>query len=62
MGLVLFVSGKSVSEAHPWRSPDSPVHRKRQYKQAEVAGNVLSDPETSTRYKPDYVSWKLYGH
>uniref|UniRef100_A0A672UAW2 Spectrin repeat containing nuclear envelope protein 2 n=1 Tax=Strigops habroptila TaxID=2489341 RepID=A0A672UAW2_STRHB len=55
------LSGKSVSEAHPWRSPDSPVHRKRQYKQAEVVGNVLSDPETSTRYKPDYVSWKLYG-
>uniref|UniRef100_A0A672UCE7 Spectrin repeat containing nuclear envelope protein 2 n=1 Tax=Strigops habroptila TaxID=2489341 RepID=A0A672UCE7_STRHB len=52
------LSGKSVSEAHPWRSPDSPVHRKRQYKQAEVVGNVLSDPETSTRYKPDYVSWK----
>uniref|UniRef100_A0A672UDX3 Spectrin repeat containing nuclear envelope protein 2 n=1 Tax=Strigops habroptila TaxID=2489341 RepID=A0A672UDX3_STRHB len=50
------LSGKSVSEAHPWRSPDSPVHRKRQYKQAEVVGNVLSDPETSTRYKPDYVS------
>ncbi|XP_030338707.1 nesprin-2 isoform X2 [Strigops habroptila] len=49
-------SGKSVSEAHPWRSPDSPVHRKRQYKQAEVVGNVLSDPETSTRYKPDYVN------
>uniref|UniRef100_A0A8C6IUA3 Uncharacterized protein n=1 Tax=Melopsittacus undulatus TaxID=13146 RepID=A0A8C6IUA3_MELUD len=49
-------SGKSVSEAHPWHSPDRPVHRKCQYKQAEVAGNVLSDPETSTRYKPDYVS------
>ncbi|KAM9013927.1 nesprin-2 [Ara ararauna] len=49
-------SGKSVSEAHPWRSPSSPVHRKCQYKQAEVVGNVLSDPETSTRYKPDYVN------
>uniref|UniRef100_A0A8B9G878 Spectrin repeat containing nuclear envelope protein 2 n=1 Tax=Amazona collaria TaxID=241587 RepID=A0A8B9G878_9PSIT len=49
-------SGKSVSEAHPWLSPDSPVHRKCQYKQAEVVGNVLPDPETSTRYKADYVS------
>ncbi|KAM4667357.1 nesprin-2 [Amazona ochrocephala] len=49
-------SGKSVSEAHPWRSPDSPVHRKCQYKQAEVVGNVLPDPETSTRYKADYVN------
>uniref|UniRef100_A0A8B9GDL0 Spectrin repeat containing nuclear envelope protein 2 n=1 Tax=Amazona collaria TaxID=241587 RepID=A0A8B9GDL0_9PSIT len=48
-------SGKSVSEAHPWLSPDSPVHRKCQYKQAEVVGNVLPDPETSTRYKADYV-------
>ncbi|XP_014807094.1 PREDICTED: nesprin-2 isoform X2 [Calidris pugnax] len=48
-------SGKSVSEAHPWRSPDSPVCRKHRYNQAEVVGNVLSDPETSTPYKPDYV-------
>ncbi|XP_057272197.1 nesprin-2 isoform X1 [Pezoporus wallicus] len=48
-------SGKSVSEAHPWHSPDSPVRRKHQYKQAEVVGNMSSDPETSTCYKPDYV-------
>ncbi|XP_051477330.1 nesprin-2 isoform X2 [Apus apus] len=48
-------SGKSVAEAHPWHSPDSPVCRKHRYKQAEVVGNVLSGPETSTPYKPDYV-------
>ncbi|XP_063189611.1 nesprin-2 isoform X1 [Chroicocephalus ridibundus] len=48
-------SGKSVSEARPWHSPDSPVCRKHRYNQAEVVGNVLSDPETSTPYKPDYV-------
>ncbi|XP_010191152.1 PREDICTED: nesprin-2-like, partial [Mesitornis unicolor] len=48
-------SGKSVSEAHPWHSPDSPVCRKHRYSQAEVVGNVLSGPETSTPYKSDYV-------
>ncbi|XP_030307946.1 nesprin-2 [Calypte anna] len=48
-------SGKSVGEAHAWHSPDSPVCRKHRYKQAEMAGNVLSGPETSTPYKPDYV-------
>uniref|UniRef100_A0A8C3KFK5 Spectrin repeat containing nuclear envelope protein 2 n=1 Tax=Calidris pygmaea TaxID=425635 RepID=A0A8C3KFK5_9CHAR len=53
------LSGKSVSEAHPWRSPDSPLCRKHRYNQAEVVGNVLSGPETSTPYKPDYVSWRL---
>uniref|UniRef100_A0A8C8E8W0 Spectrin repeat containing nuclear envelope protein 2 n=1 Tax=Otus sunia TaxID=257818 RepID=A0A8C8E8W0_9STRI len=57
------LSGKSVSDAHPWRSPDSPVCRKHRYNQAEMVGNVLSGPETSTPYKPDYVSiidrWEL---
>ncbi|XP_042654923.1 nesprin-2 isoform X2 [Tyto alba] len=48
-------SGKSVSEAHPWHSPDSPVCRKHRYNQTEMVGNVLSGPETSTPYKPDYV-------
>ncbi|XP_032044123.1 nesprin-2 isoform X1 [Aythya fuligula] len=48
-------SGKSVSEAHPWHSPDSPVCRKHRYNQAEMVGNVLSSPETSTPYKPGYV-------
>lgn len=48
-------SGKSVSEAHPWHSPDSPVCRKHRYSQAEMVGNVLSGPETSTPYKPGYV-------
>uniref|UniRef100_A0A8B9BV74 Spectrin repeat containing nuclear envelope protein 2 n=1 Tax=Anser brachyrhynchus TaxID=132585 RepID=A0A8B9BV74_9AVES len=52
-------SGKSVSEAHPWHSPDSPVCRKHRYSQAEMVGNVLSGPETSTPYKPGYVSWRL---
>uniref|UniRef100_A0A8C3EIV6 Spectrin repeat containing nuclear envelope protein 2 n=1 Tax=Corvus moneduloides TaxID=1196302 RepID=A0A8C3EIV6_CORMO len=49
------LSGKSVSEAHPWHSPGSPVCRKHRYNQAEMVGNVLSGPETSTPYKPDYV-------
>uniref|UniRef100_A0A8C0UW16 Spectrin repeat containing nuclear envelope protein 2 n=1 Tax=Cyanistes caeruleus TaxID=156563 RepID=A0A8C0UW16_CYACU len=57
------LSGKSVSEAHPWHSPGSPVCRKHRYNQAEMVGNVLSGPETSTPYKPDYVSiidrWEL---
>ncbi|KAM6445512.1 nesprin-2 isoform 2-T3 [Rhynochetos jubatus] len=48
-------SGKSMSAAHPWRSPDSPVCRKHQYDQGEMAGTVLAGPETSTPYKPDYV-------
>ncbi|OWK58801.1 Nesprin-2 [Lonchura striata] len=48
-------SGKSVSEAHPWHSPGSPVCRKHRYNQAEMVGNVLSGPETSTPYKPKYV-------
>ncbi|XP_063255607.1 nesprin-2 [Prinia subflava] len=48
-------SGKSVSEAHPWHSPGSPVCRKHRYNQAEMAGNVLSGAETSTPYKPGYV-------
>ncbi|XP_010138011.1 PREDICTED: nesprin-2-like [Buceros rhinoceros silvestris] len=48
-------SGKTVSEAHPWHSSDSPVCRKHRYNQAEMVGNVLSGPETSTPYKPDYV-------
>uniref|UniRef100_A0A8U8C3E0 Uncharacterized protein n=1 Tax=Geospiza parvula TaxID=87175 RepID=A0A8U8C3E0_GEOPR len=54
-------SGKSVSEARPWHSPGSPVCRKHRYNQAEMVGNVLSGPETSTPYKPDYVSWRLCG-
>ncbi|KAM6273721.1 nesprin-2-like [Porphyrio hochstetteri] len=49
------LKASSVSEAHPWRSPDSPVFRKHRYNQAEMAGNVLSGPETSTPHKPDYV-------
>uniref|UniRef100_A0A8C3BV29 Spectrin repeat containing nuclear envelope protein 2 n=1 Tax=Cairina moschata TaxID=8855 RepID=A0A8C3BV29_CAIMO len=49
------LSGKSVSEAHPWHSPDSPVCRKHRYNQAEMVGNVLSSPETSTPYKPGYL-------
>uniref|UniRef100_A0A8C0BE69 Spectrin repeat containing nuclear envelope protein 2 n=1 Tax=Buteo japonicus TaxID=224669 RepID=A0A8C0BE69_9AVES len=47
-------SGKPVSEAHTWHSPDSPVCRKHRYNQAEMVGNALSGPETSTPYKPDY--------
>ncbi|OXB54356.1 hypothetical protein ASZ78_006237 [Callipepla squamata] len=49
------LSGKAVSEAHPWHSPESPVCRKHRYNQAEIVGHVLSDPETSTPYKPGYV-------
>uniref|UniRef100_A0A669QTS5 Spectrin repeat containing nuclear envelope protein 2 n=1 Tax=Phasianus colchicus TaxID=9054 RepID=A0A669QTS5_PHACC len=47
-------SGKAVSEAHPWHSPESPVCRKHRYNQAEIVGDVLSGPETSTPYKPGY--------
>uniref|UniRef100_A0A8B9Q3V9 KASH domain-containing protein n=1 Tax=Apteryx owenii TaxID=8824 RepID=A0A8B9Q3V9_APTOW len=32
---------------------------KHRYNQAEMVGNVLSGPETSTPYKPGYVSWGL---
>ncbi|XP_068803435.1 nesprin-2 [Struthio camelus] len=49
-------SGKSVAEAHPWHSPGSPVCRKHRYNQAEMVGNVLSGPETSTPYKTGYVN------
>uniref|UniRef100_G1NLB5 Spectrin repeat containing nuclear envelope protein 2 n=1 Tax=Meleagris gallopavo TaxID=9103 RepID=G1NLB5_MELGA len=49
------LSGKTVSEAHPWHSPESPVCRKHRYNQAEIVGDVLSGPETSTPYKPGYV-------
>uniref|UniRef100_A0A8C2T2D1 Spectrin repeat containing nuclear envelope protein 2 n=1 Tax=Coturnix japonica TaxID=93934 RepID=A0A8C2T2D1_COTJA len=55
------LSGKAVSEAHPWHSPESPVCRKHRYNQAEIVGDVLSGPETSTPYKPGYVSWGLCG-
>uniref|UniRef100_A0A674JW18 Spectrin repeat containing nuclear envelope protein 2 n=1 Tax=Terrapene triunguis TaxID=2587831 RepID=A0A674JW18_9SAUR len=50
-------SGKSISEALTWHSPDSPACRKHQYHQAEMVRNVQSgSPETSTPYKPGYVS------
>uniref|UniRef100_A0A8C2T0X3 Spectrin repeat containing nuclear envelope protein 2 n=1 Tax=Coturnix japonica TaxID=93934 RepID=A0A8C2T0X3_COTJA len=52
------LSGKAVSEAHPWHSPESPVCRKHRYNQAEIVGDVLSGPETSTPYKPGYVTKK----
>ncbi|XP_034623710.1 nesprin-2 isoform X2 [Trachemys scripta elegans] len=49
-------SGKSISEALTWHSPDSPACRKHQYHQAEMVRNVRSgSPETSTPYKPGYV-------
>lgn len=50
------LSGKAVSEAHPWHSPESPVCRKHRYSQAEIVGDVLSGAETSTPYKPGYVT------
>uniref|UniRef100_A0A4X2LQP5 Nesprin-2 n=1 Tax=Vombatus ursinus TaxID=29139 RepID=A0A4X2LQP5_VOMUR len=50
------VSGKSISEAHGWHTPDSPTHQKHRYKQTEVDRNVLPiTPETSTPYNPEYV-------
>ncbi|XP_068963027.1 nesprin-2-like isoform X2 [Petaurus breviceps papuanus] len=50
------VSGKSISEAHGWHTPDSPTHQKHCYKQAEVDRNVLPIiPEKSTSYSPEYV-------
>uniref|UniRef100_A0A803Y061 Spectrin repeat containing nuclear envelope protein 2 n=1 Tax=Meleagris gallopavo TaxID=9103 RepID=A0A803Y061_MELGA len=54
-------SGKTVSEAHPWHSPESPVCRKHRYNQAEIVGDVLSGPETSTPYKPAFVVLSLVG-
>ncbi|XP_074986041.1 nesprin-2 isoform X2 [Caretta caretta] len=49
-------SGKSISEALTWHSPESPAYRKHQYHQAEMVRNVQSgSPETSTPYKPGYV-------
>ncbi|XP_074921846.1 nesprin-2 [Chelonoidis abingdonii] len=49
-------SGKSISEALTWHSPDSPACRKHQYHQAKMVRNVRSgSPETSTPYKPGYV-------
>uniref|UniRef100_A0A8C4VGV8 Spectrin repeat containing nuclear envelope protein 2 n=1 Tax=Gopherus evgoodei TaxID=1825980 RepID=A0A8C4VGV8_9SAUR len=51
------LSGKSISEALTWHSPDSPACRKHQYHQAKMVRNVRSgSPETSTPYKPGYVS------
>ncbi|XP_010221465.1 PREDICTED: nesprin-2 [Tinamus guttatus] len=47
-------SGKAAAEAHPWHSPGT-ARRKHRYNQAEMAGNVLSGPETSTPYKPGYA-------
>ncbi|XP_074852445.1 nesprin-2 isoform X5 [Carettochelys insculpta] len=50
------LSGKSISEALTWHSPDSPPCRKHHYNQAKMVGNVRSgSPETSTPYKPGYV-------
>ncbi|XP_072485533.1 nesprin-2 isoform X2 [Notamacropus eugenii] len=49
-------SGKSISEAHGWHTPDSPTHQKHRYKQTEVDRNVLPiTSETSTSYNPEYV-------
>ncbi|XP_036590172.1 nesprin-2 isoform X1 [Trichosurus vulpecula] len=49
-------SGKSISEAHGWHTPDSPTHQKHHYQQTEVDRNVLPiTPETSTPYSPEYV-------
>ncbi|XP_074092082.1 nesprin-2 isoform X2 [Macrotis lagotis] len=46
------MSGKSISDAHGWHTPDSPTHQKHHYKPTEVDRN---EPETSTPYKPEYV-------
>ncbi|XP_075782511.1 nesprin-2 isoform X2 [Pelodiscus sinensis] len=50
------LSGKSISEALTWHSPDSPTCRKHEYNQTEMLRNVQSgSPETSTPYKPGYA-------
>ncbi|XP_062974204.1 nesprin-2-like [Elgaria multicarinata webbii] len=49
-------SGKSASETHTWRSPESSSCRKHPYNQGEmVTGVLLTSPETSTPYKPGYA-------
>uniref|UniRef100_A0A670I6Q1 Spectrin repeat containing nuclear envelope protein 2 n=1 Tax=Podarcis muralis TaxID=64176 RepID=A0A670I6Q1_PODMU len=51
------VSEKSASETHTWHSPESPACRKHPYSQGEMVPSVLlNSPETSTPYKPGYVS------
>ncbi|XP_074146434.1 nesprin-2 isoform X1 [Sminthopsis crassicaudata] len=54
-------SGKSISEAHGWRTPDSPTHQKHCYKQTEIDRNVLPiTPETSIPYEPEYVKQLIH--
>uniref|UniRef100_A0A2K6JTW1 Spectrin repeat containing nuclear envelope protein 2 n=1 Tax=Rhinopithecus bieti TaxID=61621 RepID=A0A2K6JTW1_RHIBE len=48
-------SGKSISDGHSWRVPDSPSCPKHHYKQMEGDRNVPPvPPASSTPYKPPY--------
>ncbi|GAB1297538.1 Nesprin-2 [Apodemus speciosus] len=54
------LSGKSISEGHPWHVPDSPSHSKHHYKHMEGDRTVAPVPaDASTPYKPDYVNLLL---
>ncbi|XP_051003413.1 nesprin-2 [Acomys russatus] len=54
------LSGKSISEGHPWHVPDSPSHPKHHYKQMEGDRTVAPVPaDASTPYKPAYVKLLL---
>ncbi|XP_032763845.1 nesprin-2 isoform X2 [Rattus rattus] len=54
-------SGKSISEGHPWRVPDSPSHSKHHYKHMGGDRTVAPVPaDASTPYKPAYVKLLLH--
>ncbi|XP_031211612.1 nesprin-2 isoform X2 [Mastomys coucha] len=55
------LSGKSISEGHPWHVPDSPSHSKHHYKHMEGDRTVAPVPaDASTPYKPAYVKLLLH--
>ncbi|XP_063118254.1 nesprin-2 isoform X7 [Rattus norvegicus] len=55
------LSGKSISEGHPWHVPDSPSHSKHHYKHMGGDRTVAPVPaDASTPYKPAYVKLLLH--
>ncbi|MEJ1269433.1 hypothetical protein NN561_000243 [Cricetulus griseus] len=55
------LSGKSISESHPWHVPENPSHPKHHYKAMEGDGTVTPVPsDASTPYKPAYVKLLLH--
>lgn len=54
------LSGKSISEGHPWHVPDSPSHSKHHYKHMEGDRTEAPVPtDASTPFKSDYVKLLL---